>query len=328
MSHDFGLVQRRNFLKMAGGTLAGISVLPRLARAAQPATVTFGSTSGGSTGLMTQAIRRLGLEKRYDVKLDVKAAQPAEAEKMVLLNQVNAGLMPIVSAADFNLKGQLLTVFTPNLYMHGFVMVWADAPYQTLADLKGKRIGTLDKVSGIYRGMQVLAAREGMDFEKDFNIVTAPPPAVITFLERKQVDAIVTYEPLVTKLLAEGKFRTVMGMNDEWKKLTKVDWLFEGIAAHDEWIVQNRDVARRVGEMCLEACRSIRKNPDLVEAEAEFLGLKTKAQIDLARQRIPQFFPSEWNAAVIKDIMDNVREAARLGQIKGVPTREFIVLLR
>ncbi len=328
MSDHRTLVGRRTFLTMSAATLAGISLMPRLARGAQPPVVTFGTTSGGSTGLMTQAIRRFDLEKRYDVKLDMKAAQPAEAEKMVLLGQVNAGLMPVVSAADFNLKGQPLTVFTPNLYMHGFVLVWADASYQKLADLKGKKIGSLDKVAGLYRGMQVLCAREGMDYEKDFQLVTAPPPAVITFLERKQVEAIVTYEPLVTKLLADGRFRSILGMNDEWKKQTKSDWLFEGIAGHQDWIDKNRDVTRRVGEMCLEACRMIRKNPDIVEQEAEFLGLKTKAQIDLGKQRIPPFFPTEWNEAVIKDILVNVREAAKLGQIPGVPTREFLVELR
>jgi ABC-type nitrate/sulfonate/bicarbonate transport system substrate-binding protein len=319
---------RREFLRAAtAASTVAVVTARRHAFAAETPPLTFSSTTG-STGFMTQVIRRLGLEQTYGVKLDVKTSQPSEAEKMVLLKQVQVGLMPVISAADFNLKGQLLTVFCPNLLMHGFLMTWADSPYQKLADLRGKRIGTLDKVSGLYRGMQVLAAREGMDFERDFNVVTAPPPALMAFLERKQADAIVIYEPLVSKLLAEGKFRAVMGMNDEWRKRSTSDWLFEGIAAYADWLDRNRDVAKRVAAMCLDANRNIRKNPDLVEAEADFLGLKTKAEIDLARQRVPRFFPTEWNEAGVKDVMDVVGEAVKLGQIKQVPSREFVVLLK
>ena len=57
----------------------------------------------------------------------------------------------------------------------------------------------------------MLAARGGLDFERDFQPVTGPPPALVTFLQRKQVDALAIHEPIVTKLLAEGTFRVVMG---------------------------------------------------------------------------------------------------------------------
>lgn len=48
----------------------------------------------------------------------------------------------------------------------------------------------------------------------------------------------------------------------------------------------------------------------------------------LARQRVPRFFPTEWNEAGVKDVMDIVGEAAKLGQIEQVPSREFVVLLK
>jgi len=319
------LMHRRVFLRGALGAAAGALGRPR-ALGAQPPVLTF-ATSTGAVGLITQVVRRLELEKRYDLRLDIKVLDPAAAEKTVLLRQVDTGLFPVLTAADLQSKAQDIVLFAPLLYIHTNLMVWQDAPYQTLADLRGKRVAILDKVSGAYRSMQLLAARARLDFERDFSPVTGPPPALVAFLQRKQVDALAIHEPLVSKLLAEGKFRVLLGLNDEWKKVARQDWLFLGAAAHRDWLAQNRPAARRLGGMLLEAMRQLSRNPDLVEAEAEFLGLKTRAEIDLARERMPRVFPTDWNDAMVAGAMEAVREAARLGQIKQ-PPQDFITVLQ
>jgi len=320
-------VNRRRFLAGAiGGTVA--LTAPAAGRAAAaPGALTFASAIG-TAGLITQVVRRLELDKKYDLRVDFKLLDPAAAEKAVLLKQTDAGIFPVVTAADVNLKGQPVVVFAPMLYMHTFVVVWRDSPYQTLGDLKGRRIGLLDKVSGVYRGIQIVAARGGLDFERDFQPVTGPPPALVTFLQRRQVDALVIHEPMASKLVAEDKFRVIMGLNDEWRKARNQNWLFVGAAAHREWLTQNRAIARRCADALLEASRAINLNPDLVEAEAEFLGLKTRTEIDLARQRIPPFLPTEWNDAMAAGAMEAVREAVRLGQIAKVPDEAFVTVLR
>ena len=326
-------MRRRVFLGTIGG--ASATLVARRARAQSgtgtpsgaSGAITFASTTG-ALGLVTQVVKRAKLDEKFDLKLDVKVLDPAGGEKTVLLRQVDTGLFPVISAADVNTKGQDIVLFGPLLYMHTFLVVWNDSPVRQLADLKGKKIGLLDKVSGNYRGMQILAARAGGDFERDFQPVTGPPPAVITFLQRKQVDAIVIHEPLVSKLLAEGNFRVVMGMNDEWKKQSRQNWLFLCLAAHREWLDKNRPAAIRLAAMLLDASRMVARDPALVAAEAEFLGLKTKAEIDLARERLPPFFPTEWNEATVASVMETVREAARLKQIREVPAKEFVTVLR
>lgn len=320
-----GSMTRRAFLS-TGAAAAAWASSPHRARA-DAATMAFASTTG-AVGLVTQVVRRLELEKKYDLKLDVKILDPAAGEKAVLLRQVDAGVFPVITAADVRDKGLDLVVFAPLLYMHIHLVVWNDSTAKSLADLRGKRIGVLDKVSGAYRGCQILAARGGLDFERDFQPVTGPPPALVTFLQRKQVDALAIHEPIVSKLLGEGKFRVVMSLNDEWKKTAKSDWLFVGAAAHRDWLTRNRTVAKRLADMLVEAMRELSRTPGLVEAEAEFLGLKAKAEIDLARERLLRFFPTEWNEAAVAGAMEPVREAARLGQIKQMPTQELLTVLR
>jgi ABC-type nitrate/sulfonate/bicarbonate transport system substrate-binding protein len=316
-------MRRRDFLAGA----ATVATLRPRDVAAQPAALSFGSSTA-TVGLVTQIVRRLDLEKKYELKLDIKVLDPAATEKAVLLRQVDAGLFPVITAADLYDKAQEIVLFAPLLYMHTSLMVWQDSPAQGLGDLRGKRIGLLDKVSGAYRGMQVIAARAGMDFERDFQPVTGPPPALVTFLQRKQVDALAIHEPIATKLLAEGKFRVVLGLNDEWRKGGRGDWLFVCAGAHRDWLERNRPAARRLAAMLLEAMRALSRGPELIEAEAAFLGLKTREEIELAKQRMARIFPTEWNETVAAGAMEAVREAARLGQIKQVPPPEFLTVLR
>jgi NitT/TauT family transport system substrate-binding protein len=318
-------MQRRDFLELAGGASAAFLSAGIGRVAAAEATKLKLASSSSSVGMLTQVVAREGLAAKHDLALDVAIVNPDAAVKMVMLGQVDAGLFPVMTAADVNLKGQDIVLFGPLLYMHSYLLVWADAPYQSLADLKGKKIASMDSVSGAYRGMQVLASWQGMDYERDFQLVTAPPPAVIAFLERKQVEAVVLHEPLVSILLAEGKFRVIMSMNDEWRKRKNQDWLFLCVGAHRSWLDKNRAVAQRLAAMLLEASRRIRDEPTLITAEAEFLALKSPQEIALAQQRMPAIFPTEWNKDVIASVVDSIQEAARMKQIEAMPSGEIVV---
>jgi hypothetical protein len=101
-----------------------------------------------------------------------------------------------------------------------------------------------------------------------------------------------------------------------------------GCAGHRDWLTKNRAAAKRLADMLVDAMRQLNRSPDLVAAEAEFLGLKTKTEIDLARDRLVRFFPTEWDDAAVAGAMEPVREAARLGQIKQVPTQDLLAVLR
>lgn len=320
-------MKRREFLETLAGVSAGAigSTLPSIARAA-PTKLRFVSTTG-AVGLETQVIARHRLAKKHGLSLDVNFMNPASAERMVLLGQADAGPFAIISAAGVDAKGQDLVCFGPLLYMHSYMLVWKDAPYHRLADLKGKRISLLNKFSGAYRGMQLIASWHGLNLEHDFKLITAPPPAIMNFLQRKQVDAIVIHEPLVSKLLATGKFRILLGMNDEWKKRMKTDWLFLAVTGHRKWLDRNPATARRLVSTIVESCQQIKHDPELIAKEADFLGLKTKAEIDLAVERMPRIFPTAWDEATISSAMEGVRDAVKLKQISGMPSFKFMRVL-
>ncbi len=69
-----------------------------------------------------------------------------------------------------------------------------------LKDLEGKRVGATT-ASGTFAMFQAYAKLSGLE---NYEVIDSPPPQLISALERGEVDAIVTWEPLVSKLLVKG----------------------------------------------------------------------------------------------------------------------------
>jgi NitT/TauT family transport system substrate-binding protein len=90
----------------------------------------------------------------------------------------------------------------------GSVQVLKDSPFNTLADLAGKRIA----VSGLHSqktvAMQILFKRDGIDPSK-LQLVEIPFPSQVDALKSKQIDAVDTVDPYTTQLIASGVGRVL-----------------------------------------------------------------------------------------------------------------------
>ena len=126
--------------------------------------VIFSSTGAGSAvGLLSEVIKKNRLDERNGVALDIKYFDPAAAEQAVLLRRADAGIFPVISAARVNLLGERIRLFAPALINHNSLVVPKGTIATRLADLKGKRIGTLDRVSMTYTSMATIAKMQGLD---------------------------------------------------------------------------------------------------------------------------------------------------------------------
>lgn len=292
-----------------------------------PATIKFPTGPGSALGLMVEVMVKRGVAARNNLTLELSPLDPAAAEKATLVRQVDAGTFPIISAGRVNAEGQQLTIFGPLLWIHYSGLTYIDRPYTKLADLKGKKVATLDPVSSGYQSTQVLAAMEGLDFAKDFQVVTSPAPAVIAILERGDVEAIFQFEPNIGNLLTTGKYKTFLDYNEEWKRLTGQNMFSIGLAAHDDWIQKNKDTAKRLVTSVLETSQLIQREPAVFEENAAYLGLNTPEKIKMAEQRMPKLFPTEWNQAIADNAASIVAKAVDLKILDKAPTRQYISVL-
>ncbi|HZU07378.1 MAG TPA: ABC transporter substrate-binding protein [Chloroflexota bacterium] len=288
--------------------------------------VVFATSAGGSAmGLVTTVIKRHQLDEKHGLLLDLKPFDPADAEKAVLIGSVEAGFFVPISWAKVNLEGQEVSFLAPIYTNHGAVLVRAEAPYQTMADLRGKRIATLGHISGLYTSMQVLMREMGMDWERDFELVAGPAPAVVAALERGDVEAGVPFEPNTSALLATGRYREVMNPNDTWQQLTGSPLFMVGLAARQSWIDQNRDTARALKATILDATRYIREHPEVFEEEREALGIQNETHLALVKARMSRIYLPEQDAALVRTIDQLLTRAVELGVLPEKPRKEIFV---
>ncbi len=295
---------------------------------ARPRTVVFGTNAGGSAmGLVTSVVKRHGLDLRHGVDLDLKPFDPADGEKAVVIGTLEVGIFVPVSWAIVNHEGQDISFLAPIYRNHGAVLVRADAPYQQMADLRGKKIATLGQISGLYTSMQVLMREMGLDWEKDFELVSGPAPAVAAALERGDVEAAVPFEPNSSLLLSTGKYRELLNPNEAWRQITGSAMFLVGLAARQRWIDQNPDTARAVKATILDATRYIREHPDVFEEEREALGIQSAAHLALVKQRMADIYLPEQDPALVRSIEEIIDRSVELGIAPAKPQKDVFVRL-
>src|SRR5215468_3925229 len=98
-----------------------------------------------------------------------------------------------------------------------FSVYWAvkdDSPIKTIADLKGKSVGTNVFGSGILGPMFMLLKRNGLDPEKDIKLVETGFPASEDAIRSGRVDVGVLNQPFAARAEAKGGLRKLFSIAD------------------------------------------------------------------------------------------------------------------
>jgi len=113
-------------------------------------------------------------------------------------------------ALEANTPGQFriieMTAATEDTKVHR-IMVKPDSPIQTLADLKGKKVGTFPG-SQMVVFLKLILGRY-FDAESELDIIQLKPPLQPQALEAGQVDALFCLEPTGTQLEVRGLGRAI-----------------------------------------------------------------------------------------------------------------------
>jgi len=316
-------------------TLGAVAALaaPTVTRAEAPSPpaekAIFASPAPGSAvGLLSELIKEKKLDERNGILLDVKYFDPAATEQAVILRRADAGMFPVVSAARVNLIGENIRLFAPALINHNSVVLQKGSTANRLADLKGKKIGTLDRVSMTYTSLATIAKMQGLDLERDFKLTLSPPPVLIGLFTRGELDALVLYEPLVTRLVGQG-YREMMRLDDFWKEQTGQSMVALGIGAHEDWIKSHPAGSRKLFKTIMDAIALIQSDPKSVAQEhRKSLMIETDQQLARLTERLPQLYQSRWDPSVIANMSALLKKNVELGLLQAMPKDEIFVILR
>lgn len=207
-------VTRRSLLASAAITL--IPLLPLPARAQQSELkLRIGSLKFGTLNWLVETIRAEGFDKAEGLTLDAVDFASGQATTVALqAGDIDLIVSDWLWALRRTQDGERMR-FAPFSTTLGALMVAADEPVKSLADLKGKKIGVaggaLDKSWLLLRAYG--KAQLGVDLAQAAEPVFGAAPLVSEQLALGRVDAVLTFWPYAARLDAKG-FRRFLDMKD------------------------------------------------------------------------------------------------------------------
>ncbi|PKU24148.1 ABC transporter substrate-binding protein [Telmatospirillum siberiense] len=195
--------------------LAALCALAPAATSADALHLRLGLVKYGTAAWEVDSIRRHHFDGGNGIVIDgVELANPAAGEVALMAGGVDAIMTDWLWVARQRLAGQPLT-FVPHNAILGDLVVPADSPVRTLADLDGKRLGVaggpIDKSWLLLRAYSRKSL--GWDLAQRAVPVYGAPPLLSQELEAGRIDALLTYWPFAARLGLRG-YRSLFALSD------------------------------------------------------------------------------------------------------------------
>lgn len=304
-------INKREFLAL----MAGSAVILSSPAALAAGKIRIAVLKTGTVNWEMDVIKANGLDKKHGFELDVVEVANNEATRIAL----QAGDVDVITS-DWLLVARERgdgsdLVFVPFSSSVGSVVVPADSPIQSLADLKGKKIGVaggpLDKNWLLLQG---LAKRDhGIDLANDNEPQFGAPPLLSEKLESGELDAVLTFWNFVARLEAKG-FRTILSGEDAAIAMgAKGAISAVGYVFSEKWATENLETAKGFVAASREAKEIFRAS----DAEWERIRPMMRADEDSVfialRDKFRQGIPSRPIADEIEDAKAMFAVLAELG---------------
>ena len=216
------MLGRRRFLALAGaGGAAGLAGAPALLRAQGKGKVRLAYLQLGWAA--TEIIDKEDLLKRHgwNAEYSVVPGAPGPLLNQLAAKNVDAIDMSFALAAKAFEDGVPLKVTGVATAVLGAIVARKDAGLTKVEDLKGRKVAAVVGTSTYFDIRALTLKGYGLDLAKDTQIVTATaPPDMVTMLGKKDVDAIIAWQPITDQVVFRGEGVYLAKQIDLWRKAT------------------------------------------------------------------------------------------------------------
>ena len=213
-------VGRREFLRLGAGATAGI-LLPRPARAQAKGKVRLAYLQLGWAA--TEIIHKEDLlgKRGWSAEYSIVPGAPGPLLNQLAAKNVDAIDMSFALAAKAFEDGVPLKVTGVATAVLGAIIARKDAGLTRVEDLKGRKVAAIVGTSTFFDIRALTLKGYGFDIQKDAQIVTATaPPDMVTMLGKKDVDAIIAWQPITDQVVLRGEGVYLAKQVDLWRKAT------------------------------------------------------------------------------------------------------------
>lgn len=299
--------------------LAEVPLLASGVGAAELPTVEVGLSEDGVFGLGGQYIIDKELDRKNGFNMKPRWAGVAEIQRLMGIGAVPLGLAVSEVSLRANLQGTPIRLVQPYQLPHIFVLVPKESPYKNVGELKGKPLALTTETTSLYNMFDYIMKKRGLNIESDYQLKKMGAPAIIAVLERGDVAAAILWEAHVSRLLASGKYRTIMGFREEMEKLFGGESVFLSyIGAVESWIKQNEALIPKIRAAWQETVRGVQNDEEHFRKHAKrFFGLEGADVVSLGWKRTRTILVSadlKWpNPSSLEAQKKYLREGTDLG---------------
>jgi ABC-type nitrate/sulfonate/bicarbonate transport system substrate-binding protein len=285
------------------------------------------ATSGGTT-LPALVISQQKLDEKHGFKIEWVRLDQAALQKAFALRQFDVSFAEVASDLIRQRgRGDKVRAFYSGIMANVYMVAKKDAPYRTIADLKGKKVGLYSLTSSSTAALvKVVRDKHKLELRKDFEIVLAPPPVLAGLLQKGDIEAMINVDPLVMRVLESGGYKQILDLDAEWQSLSGARLMVTTLAAWDEFIQKNPEDVRKLVRMYKEAVDYIAKNPQVYVSTgfAKSNGLaETPAIVKLFEERFSKLYTAKWDQALINANKPVFEVAIEMGNLETVPADWF-----
>lgn len=303
--------------------------LATMAQATEPVTIRLAD--------LAQSLNEIGSKAMIDQKIDKKHGLNVKYSAYPTLDglftairgkQVDVGFSGWTAIAQFRGKGfPVMTFFPVGRGVTVDIIVPQDSAIQSIADLKGKKVGSFAGAAGTATVLfRVITTKfYGFDPGKTNDLQYAGPGLLPSLIDKEEIVAAVMFDPLAAKLEASGKYRSIGNLADLYKQHTGNEFLWIGVATNDEFAQKNPDALRRFTSAWIEAVEYVKKTPQVFEDYGRRHGLDEKA-VALLRDRVSRDYITRWDDDFISSFTTFAEMANDVmggGYLDSVPDAAF-----
>ena len=212
------------------------------------------------------------------------------------------------------------------------IYVPVDSDVQTVADLRGKKLGVFSATGGAEEALRVILLEEAnLDiFDEDqVELVVAEAPALFALAEKGEVDAQFQLSSLTIRAASEPDgWRELFSPNKWWIERTGQPLIWAApIVAWRDWVAEDSDRARRLVSAYHEAYEWLAEPDNLqtaVDNYGELGGVTTQAQADVYKKWLAEgrIFLTRWDQETIDVQWEFLELALTHGSIDKVPPKD------
>ena len=302
---------------VVGMVLVATIPLQQGAKAATgPQTVALATSATGQSGYLAELIETKGIAREHGLKINNMMMDFTEAGNALRLGLAVAGMMQPSTALNLRKAGTDVRLFVAQVWSGNAFVVRKDAPYKSLTDLKGKKIGNFSRVTGAYFFSAVIAKESGLDIEKDFKAVLVETGALLALLERGEVEAINMFEPHVARMILSGKYRVLVDFDSELQRIFGTPPLKTGFAVLKETAEKQPELVKAIRGAYIDGIKLIKSGQDkeFFQSKAkEFFGLSTPEQVAAGMKRNRENFADVWGPAFFEGQNKILQKGIALG---------------